>query len=158
MPVRLVIALVSAALAVVAAGAWLWLGRDAPRPAALRTQPTSALYALVDTRQADTRPLTAAEVFTGATQTLGALRREAVEELGDCADALWGVEADGCTQALRATYRGRGWRGSSSSSTSRTGGPPTRWCPPCARTGSSGRRSRSTRPAAVPRSARWGTT
>lgn len=111
MPVRLVIALVSAALAVVAAGAWLWLGRDAPRPAALRTQPTSALYALVDTRQADTRPLTAAEVFTGATQALGALRREAVEELDDCADALWGVEADGCTQALRATYRGEGLAG-----------------------------------------------
>ncbi|MFG1944484.1 hypothetical protein [Nonomuraea sp. NPDC048826] len=111
MPVRLVIALVSAALAVIVAGAWLWFGREAPRPAVLRTQPTSALYALVDTRQADARPLTSAEVFTGATETLGALRRGAVEEFSDCADALWGIEAGGCTQALRATYTGEGLAG-----------------------------------------------
>ncbi|MDA0636274.1 hypothetical protein OUY22_22870 [Nonomuraea sp. MCN248] len=111
MPVRLVVALVVTALAVLAAGAWLWSGREAPRPATLRAQPTSALYALVDSRQADPRPLTAAEVFTDATRTLGELRRQAVEEFADCADALWGVEAGGCTQALRATYAGEGAAG-----------------------------------------------
>ncbi|WP_336209184.1 hypothetical protein [Nonomuraea sp. LPB2021202275-12-8] len=106
MPVRLVVALVVAALAVAAVGAWLWPGRDLPRPAALRAEPTSALYALVDSRQADAAPLTTAELFTPATQTLGALTRDAVEEFTDCDDALWGASAPGCTQALRATYTG----------------------------------------------------
>src|SRR5690606_35850076 len=90
-------------------GAWLWFGREQPRPAVLRTQPTSALYAPVGTREADARPLTAGEVFTG--DTAGSLRRERVEEFADCDDVLWGVDAPGCTQALRATYRGEGLAG-----------------------------------------------
>lgn len=111
MPLRLVIALTAAAVAVAAVGAWLWFGREAPRPAVLRTQPTTALYALVDSRESDTRPMTTAEVFPESTQTLGTLRRDAVEEFADCGDALQGVEAAGCTQALRATYRGDGVAG-----------------------------------------------
>ncbi|MGN9780237.1 hypothetical protein ACTMTF_02330 [Nonomuraea sp. ZG12] len=103
---RLTVSLVAAALAVAVGGAWLWFGRDLPRPAALRAEPTSALYALVDSRQADAAPVTVAEIFTPGTQTLGDLTREAVEELVDCDDALWGASAPGCTQALRATYRG----------------------------------------------------
>lgn len=103
---RLIVCLVAAALAVVVAGAWLWFGRDLPRPAALRAEPTSALYALVDSRQADAAPVTVAEIFTPGTQSLGGMTRDTVEELTDCDDALWGASAPGCTQALRATYRG----------------------------------------------------
>lgn len=103
---RLIVSLVAAALAVLAGGAWLWFGRDLPRPAALRAEPTSALYALVDSRQADAAPVTVAEIFTPGTQTIGGMTRTAVEELADCDDALWGTAAPGCTQALRATYRG----------------------------------------------------
>ncbi len=103
---RLIVSVVVAALAVAAGGAWWWFGRDLPRPAALRAESTSALYALVDSRQADAAPLTVAEIFTPDTQTLGGMTRDAVEELGDCDDALWGAAAPGCTQALRATYTG----------------------------------------------------
>ncbi|MDR8409538.1 hypothetical protein MTP10_12400 [Nonomuraea sp. 3-1Str] len=104
---RLIVAPAAVAgLAVVAAGAWLWLGRDQPRPAALRSERTSALYSVIDSRQADARPLTVDEVFTAGTATLGTLRRVSAEQLDDCEDALWGVSAAGCTQALRATYEG----------------------------------------------------
>lgn len=104
---RVVIAL-GVAVAVVAAGlgGWLWLGGEHPRPAGLRAENTSALYRLVDSRRADAAPLTTAEVFTAGTVSLGGMTRDAVEEFGDCGEALWGVEAPGCTQALRATYRG----------------------------------------------------
>ncbi|NUW39783.1 hypothetical protein [Nonomuraea rhodomycinica] len=107
MPRRLIVALAAVAgLAVAAAGAWFWLGGDEPRPATLRSERTSALYSLIDTRQADSRPLTVDEVFTGGTATLGTLRRVSAEQLDGCDDALWGATATGCTQALRATYEG----------------------------------------------------
>lgn len=93
-----------AGLAVLAAGAWLWLGSGEPRPAAFSGEPTSALYALIDSRQADAAPLRLDEVFTPATRTLGTLSRASAEQLDDCDDALWGASATGCTQALRATY------------------------------------------------------
>ncbi|MEV4219515.1 hypothetical protein [Nonomuraea sp. NPDC049725] len=104
MPGRVVIALVVAGVAVLGAGAWLWLGRDAPRPAAFHGTPTSAMYAPVDSRADDAGPLTTGELFRAG--ALGELARGEVEELADCDDALWGAAASGCTQALRATYTG----------------------------------------------------
>ncbi|WP_113698663.1 hypothetical protein [Nonomuraea lactucae] len=107
MPRRLAVPLAAVTgLAVLAAGAWLWFGRERPRPASFRGEPTSALYSVIDSRQADAAPLRLEEVFTSAGQTLGTLRRESAEELADCDDALWGASAAGCTQALRATYTG----------------------------------------------------
>ncbi|MBN6054091.1 hypothetical protein JYK22_19275, partial [Nonomuraea sp. RK-328] len=107
MPRRLTVALAAVAgLAVAAAGAWFWLGSDQPRPAALRSERTSALYSLIDSRHADSRPLTVDEVFTVGTASLGALRRVSAEQLEDCEAALWGATATGCTQALQATYEG----------------------------------------------------
>ncbi|MEV0592266.1 hypothetical protein [Nonomuraea cavernae] len=104
---RLAIALAgTAVLAVLAAGAWLLLGRDQPRPAVFRAEPTSALYAVIDSRQADTTPLTLDEVFTPATRALGPLSRVSAEQFDDCDEVLWGADAAGCTQALRATYTG----------------------------------------------------
>jgi hypothetical protein len=81
---------------------------EEPRPAAFHGEPTSAFYAAVDSRQADGTPLTAQEVFTPETETLGGLRRTSTEEHADCDEVLWGVSADGCTQALRAVYEGNG--------------------------------------------------
>jgi len=106
MPPRLVVSLSVAAVAALGVGVWLWSGRAEPRPAVVRAEPTSALYALVDSRRLDAAPLTAAEVFTSGTQRLGALSRGEVEEFADCDDVLWGVSAPGCVQALRATYTG----------------------------------------------------
>ncbi|MEU8249066.1 hypothetical protein [Nonomuraea sp. NPDC048916] len=104
---RLAIVLAATAgLGVAAAGAWLLLGHDQPRPAVFRAEPTSALYAVIDSRQADAAPLTLDEVFTPATRTLGPLNRVSAEQLADCDEALWGAAASGCTQALRATYTG----------------------------------------------------
>lgn len=111
MPVRVVVPLVVAGLAVLAAGGWMWTHRDEPRPAAFAAEPTTAMYEVIDSRQADPRPLRLDEVFTPAGRTLGGLRRGTAEELSDCDDALWGVSATGCTQALRATYSGGGATG-----------------------------------------------
>ncbi|MFG3440365.1 hypothetical protein ACGF0J_24200 [Nonomuraea sp. NPDC047897] len=102
---RLVVPLaVVAGLAVLAAGAWLWFGRAEPRPAAFTGEPTSALYALIDSRQADAAPLRLDEVFPPDGRTLGTLTRASAEQFDDCDEVLWGVTATGCTQALRATY------------------------------------------------------
>lgn len=100
-------AVVAGAVAVGVAG-WLWLRPEEPRPAAFHGEPTSAFYAAVDSRQADGAPLTAQEVFAPGTETLGALRRTSTEQYTDCDDLLWGVSADGCTQALRTVYEGNG--------------------------------------------------
>ncbi|GAA2281329.1 hypothetical protein GCM10010149_27030 [Nonomuraea roseoviolacea subsp. roseoviolacea] len=107
MPRPLIVTLAAVAgLAVAAAGAWFWLGGDEPRPATLRSERTSALYSLIDTRQADSKPLTVDEVFSAGNATLGTLRRVSAEQLDGCDEALWGVTAAGCTQALRAAYEG----------------------------------------------------
>ncbi|MEQ4716218.1 hypothetical protein [Nonomuraea sp. B19D2] len=103
---RVVIAVVLVSVAVIAVGGWLWLRRDAPRPASLRAEPTSAFYAAIDTRQNDAAPLTLNEVFTPATRTLGTMRLDSTRQVTDCDEVLWGVSATGCTQALQATYKG----------------------------------------------------
>ncbi|WP_343949863.1 hypothetical protein [Nonomuraea longicatena] len=106
MPARITVPLV--ALLVVAAVVVTWLiTRDAAaRPAAYKGEPTSAMYSLVDSRQRDPAPLTVAEVFPESGRRLGELTRAGTEEFADCAEVLSGVEAPGCTQALRATYTG----------------------------------------------------
>lgn len=104
---RVLIPVAAVALSAAAVAAWAWWpSGGSQRPATLRSEPTSALYALIDSRQRDAAPLTVAEVFAPATQRLGALERVAAEELTDCAEALEGVSAAGCTQALRARYAG----------------------------------------------------
>ncbi|WP_084956536.1 hypothetical protein [Thermoactinospora rubra] len=102
---RLVVALLLAAVAVAAGVAWLAFGRSGPpRPAAFAGEPTSAMYSPIDTRAADPRPLTVAEVFGQA--RVGSLVRGETAEFADCAEVLDGVSAPGCTQALRAVYGG----------------------------------------------------
>ncbi|MEV0619923.1 hypothetical protein AB0I81_41860 [Nonomuraea sp. NPDC050404] len=103
---RLVIFGALTVAAAVAVAGWLWLTRELPRPATFHAEPTSAFYAAVDTRQNDASPLTAKEVFTPATQTLGTMRLSATREFTDCDEVLWGATAAGCTQALQATYQG----------------------------------------------------
>ncbi|MFI6319114.1 hypothetical protein ACIBG8_16415 [Nonomuraea sp. NPDC050556] len=99
--------LIGVALVAVAAGLWLWWPRGGPdRPATLRSEGTSALYSLIDSRERDASPLTVSEVFGPGTASLGALTRGDAEELTDCGEALDGVSAPGCTQALRARYAG----------------------------------------------------
>ncbi|MFI9551712.1 hypothetical protein [Nonomuraea endophytica] len=97
-----------AVLIVLAAALAAWfLTRGGPvRPATFRGEPTSAMYTAIDSRQSDAAPLTTEEVFPPATAKLGELTRGAAEQLDDCADALAGPEAAGCSQALRATYTG----------------------------------------------------
>ncbi|MEU6778874.1 hypothetical protein ABZ912_06695 [Nonomuraea angiospora] len=103
---RVVIPLGVALVAVVAVAGWLWLRREDPRPASFHAEPTSAFYSAIDNRQNDTAPLTLNEVFTPATQTLGAMRLDATQQFSDCDEVLWGVSTTGCTQALQATYKG----------------------------------------------------
>ncbi|QYC40755.1 hypothetical protein Nocox_15700 [Nonomuraea coxensis DSM 45129] len=103
---RVVIAVVAVNVLVIAAVAWWWLRGDDPRPAAFHGEPTSAFYAAIDDRSKDAAPLTAQEVFTAGTETVGAMRRTATAEFADCDEVLWGVSAAGCTQALQATYKG----------------------------------------------------
>ncbi|MEV4469338.1 hypothetical protein [Nonomuraea sp. NPDC049504] len=104
---RVFLSLVAAVLVVaVAVGGWMWLGRETPRPSALRTEATSAFYAAIDNRQNDATPLTADEVFPSSAETLGTLRRVAADTFADCSELLSGTTAEGCTQALRATYQG----------------------------------------------------
>ncbi|MFI7634605.1 hypothetical protein [Nonomuraea sp. NPDC049400] len=103
---RVVIPVVLVSVAAIAVGGWLSLRRDAPRPASLRAEPTSAFYAAIDTRQNDAAPLTLNEVFTPATRTLGTMRLDSTRQVTDCDEVLRGVSATGCTQALQATYRG----------------------------------------------------
>ncbi|MGN9839388.1 hypothetical protein ACTMTI_14835 [Nonomuraea sp. H19] len=103
---RVVISVVIANVVIIAVAGWLWLRRDDPRPGAFHGEPTSAFYQAIDTRQNDAAPLTMQEVFTAATQTLGAMRRDSTREFTDCDEVLWGASAMGCTQALQATYKG----------------------------------------------------
>ncbi|MFI6484392.1 hypothetical protein ACIBH1_41180 [Nonomuraea sp. NPDC050663] len=100
-----IIATLVVAVAAAGAGAFWLAGRDsAVRPAWFRGEASSALYSPIDTRQADGSPLTVAELFPVA--TVGGLARGATTEFADCAEVLDGVEAAGCTQALRAVYAG----------------------------------------------------
>ncbi|MET9069973.1 hypothetical protein [Streptosporangium sandarakinum] len=100
------------AVPVVAAGAaaFLWLrGGDLPRPATLRSETTSAIYAPIATRAADPAPLTVGEVFPAGSVAAGGatLARQGTETLTDCAAAVWGGAEEavaGCGQALRARY------------------------------------------------------
>lgn len=103
---RVRIVLIGAGLALVVAGAFAWFlsGGEVAKPATFRGEPTSALYSLIDSRERDTAPLTLTEVFGPATQQLGALTRAGTAELTDCADALDGVSAPGCTQVVRGAY------------------------------------------------------
>ncbi|MGW6503673.1 hypothetical protein [Nonomuraea angiospora] len=103
---RVVIPLVVALVAVVAVAGWLWLRREAPKPASFHAERTSAFYSAIDSRQNDAAPLTLNEVFTPAAQTLGAMRLDATQQFSDCDEVLWGVSSTGCTQALQATYKG----------------------------------------------------
>ncbi|MER7366624.1 hypothetical protein [Nonomuraea wenchangensis] len=103
---RVVISVVAVNVLVIAAVAWWWLRGDDPRPAAFHGESTSAFYAAIDTSSKDAAPLTAQEVFTAGTETVGAMRRETTAAFTDCDEVLWGASAAGCTQALRATYRG----------------------------------------------------
>ncbi|GAA3207793.1 hypothetical protein [Nonomuraea helvata] len=103
---RVVITAVVVGVAVIAVGGWLWLRRDEPRPASFHAERTSAFYTAIDTRQHDAAPLTLNEVFTPATQALGAMRLGSTRQLADCDEVLWGTSAAGCTQALQATYKG----------------------------------------------------
>ncbi|GAA4226415.1 hypothetical protein FHR32_005900 [Streptosporangium album] len=103
---------VAAVLVVVIAGAaFLLLGGDgdAPRPAAFRSEPTTAHYAPIATRAADPEPLTEAEMFPGGSVTSGqtTLASKETETITDCASVVWGSAEDavtGCTQVLRARY------------------------------------------------------
>ncbi|MEV0390860.1 hypothetical protein [Nonomuraea sp. NPDC050643] len=103
---RLVSSVVVAVVVVVAVAGWVWLRREDPRPATFHAEPTSAFYAAIDTRQSDAAPLTLQEVFTPATQTLGAMRLESTQAYTDCDEVLWGASAAGCTQALQGTFKG----------------------------------------------------
>ncbi|WP_406316896.1 hypothetical protein OHA77_06780 [Streptosporangium sp. NBC_01639] len=105
------IAVTAVPLVVIAGAAFLWLrdGQDAPRPATLRSEPTTAHYAPIAARAADPEPLTVAEMFPAGSVTSGqiTLMSEGTETLTDCASAVWGSAEDavaGCTQVLRARY------------------------------------------------------
>ncbi|MCF6469054.1 hypothetical protein FAF44_11730 [Nonomuraea sp. MG754425] len=106
-----VIGVIVVMVAAAGVGGWLWLGRELPRPATFHAESTSAFYAAIDNRQNDASPLTLQEVFTSATQTLGKLGLAGTREYAECDEALWGVTAAGCTQALQATYEGGGMAG-----------------------------------------------
>lgn len=106
----LIVALAAGVGCALGAGAYFLLEDDPPRPAVFRSEPTSALYAPIDSRERDPRPLTPAEVFADERVTSGAvtLVRQATESLSECAAAVWGDAAvqatGGCTQVLRARY------------------------------------------------------
>ncbi|SEG83388.1 hypothetical protein SAMN05444920_105190 [Nonomuraea solani] len=102
---RLLISIVAVVVVLAVAG-WWFLWPDPPRPATLRAEPTSAFYAAIDSRQNDAAPLTLQEVFTPATQNLGGMTLAGSQAYTDCDEVLWGVSAAGCTQALRASYKG----------------------------------------------------
>ncbi|MFG1695641.1 hypothetical protein [Nonomuraea sp. NPDC049309] len=105
---RRVLVSVAAGVLVAALGVagWLWFTAETPRPSALHAEATSAFYAAIDSRQNDAAPLTPDEVFPASSETLGTLRRVAADAFTDCSELLVGASAEGCTQALRATYQG----------------------------------------------------
>lgn len=105
-------------LAALCGGTAACAGEDQPRPASVRVEKTSALYAPIAARQSDPRPLTQGEVFPsgrlGVTLTQGAvtLTRGPVTETADCAGVVWGsAPVTGCSQALRAVYSSPGLSG-----------------------------------------------
>lgn len=102
MPRRVVIPLAAAVLAVCGVAAWFLTHRADPRPASYSGEPTSAMYAVIDSRQRDAAPLSLGELFTAP--TVGGLRKLTSEQFTDCSEALWGIDTPGCTQALRATF------------------------------------------------------
>ncbi|GAA2384899.1 hypothetical protein GCM10010404_47030 [Nonomuraea africana] len=108
MPRRVLFPLLAALVAVAAVAVFVFTREEGPRAAVFAGEPTSAQYAVIDTSALDPRPLTEAEVFGPSTVELAAggvtMTRDTVAVLADCAEAVWGVEAAGCTQALRASY------------------------------------------------------
>lgn len=104
MRAKLIIGLV-AAVAVGGAAVYWFTGRaEVPRPASFKGETTSALYSPIDSRAADGSPVTVEELFPAA--SVGGLTRGATVEFADCDEALDGVSAPGCTQALRAVFSG----------------------------------------------------
>ncbi|WP_459799153.1 hypothetical protein [Herbidospora sp. RD11066] len=76
---------------------------DGHRPGTVRAEVSSAIYAPIARQQVDAAPLTEQEVFPAA--TLGAMKKESVTVSADCAAAV-GTGVDGCTQVVRALFRG----------------------------------------------------
>ncbi|MEU4324990.1 hypothetical protein [Nonomuraea dietziae] len=108
MPRRVLIPLLAALVAVAAVAVFVFTREGGPRAAVFAGEPTSAQYAVIDTSALDPRPLTEAEVFGPSTVQLVAggvtMRRDSTAVLADCAEAVWGVEAARCTQAMSASY------------------------------------------------------
>lgn len=108
MPRRVLIPVLVALVALAAATAFLFLRGGGPRAAVFAGEPTSAQYAVIDTAALDPAPLTEGEVLGPSTATLTSggvsMVRQSSTLLTDCGEALWGVDAPGCTQALRASY------------------------------------------------------
>ncbi|MBG0829586.1 hypothetical protein HS041_17605 [Planomonospora sp. ID67723] len=113
------IAVVAVLVAAGAAALW-WQsagGREDPRAATFRSQPSSGHYAPIATRALDPEPLTVAEIFPGDSVTSGetTMVSKGTEVLTDCAEAVWGGAQSavaGCSQAMRAHYLtsdGRVW-------------------------------------------------
>ncbi len=104
-----VVVLLAGVAAVAACG-----GEDQPRPASVRVEKTSALYAPIAARQSDPRPLTTGEVFPAGRLGSGGvtLTRGPVTEAADCAGSVWGsAPVAGCSQVLRAVYSSPGLSG-----------------------------------------------
>ncbi|MEV0584904.1 hypothetical protein [Nonomuraea sp. NPDC050310] len=102
LPKVVLVPLVAVVLVVAGLTVW-WLNQAvSPRPGVFKGEPSSALYAPIATRAADPAPLKLDELF--AQPTVDGLTRQATAEFADCGEVLDGVEAPGCTQALRAVY------------------------------------------------------
>jgi hypothetical protein len=104
---------VLAVVTLVAGGVAVWLTRGTEsRPAVVRGEPTTALYAPVDSRERDPEPLTVEEVFPADSVRASGITmvRASAEQLTDCAAAVWGDAPEralaGCSQVLRAGYAG----------------------------------------------------
>ncbi|MFE3447852.1 hypothetical protein ACFXJ8_02870 [Nonomuraea sp. NPDC059194] len=108
MPRRVLIPILAALVALAAAAAFVFLRGDGPRAAVFAGEPTSAQYAVIDTAVLDPAPLTEAEVLGPATATLTSggvsMVRESAALLTDCGEVMWGAQAAGCTQVVRAAY------------------------------------------------------
>ncbi|WP_169807411.1 hypothetical protein [Herbidospora cretacea] len=76
---------------------------DGHRPATVRAEVSSAIYAPIAQARADAAPLTEQEVFPAA--ALGAMKKESVALTADCA-AVVGADVEGCSQVVRALFRG----------------------------------------------------
>jgi hypothetical protein len=121
----LVLALVAGAAVMIMGGRSDQPSRDAPvrrpapsgvAPAAYSDSPSTRVFAGIDRRAADAKPLTVGEVFPRAARTLpdkDARARLTLADArldGDCAAAIWGLELGeelrraGCTQVVRGAY------------------------------------------------------